>query len=278
MDFLYLFFIRNDVWIYILSALGIVWYLSELIKARAILRRAVFGLEHERGQRLQTKALTFLALFGSLIGLVAYVNLQVAPSLPPELLRPPTPTPNIFATPLSSPTPLGSPQPDQPTPTPPIAPTVTLARPAGGGPAAPQPVPISTPLLGSEAPPGGNDGTQPGETEPPAAPPPAAAVGCSPNVNITSPASGSTVSGSVSFFGTATDAAFAFYKLEASGPETGGIWASTIGGTVEQPVVNGQLGSAIMGGWQPGTYSFRLTVVDLTSNEVGQCIIQLAVE
>jgi len=275
MDFIYLFFIRNDVWIYILAALGIVWYLSELIKARAILRRAVFGLEHERGQRLQSKALTFLALFGGLIGLVAYVNLQVAPTLPPELLRPPTPTPNIFATPLSSPTPLGSPQPDQPTPTPPIAPTVTLASPAGSGPPAPLPVPISTPPPGSDAPPPGGNDTQPSEPEPP---PPAAAVGCSPNVNISSPASGSTVSGSVLFLGTATDAAFAFYKLEASGPETGGTWASIIGGTVEQPVANGQLGSAIMGGWQPGTYSFRLTVVDLTSNEVGQCIIQLAVE
>ncbi len=40
--------------------------------------------------------------------IVFFVNSRIAPTLPPELLKPPTPTPNIFSTPLSSPTPLGT--------------------------------------------------------------------------------------------------------------------------------------------------------------------------
>jgi hypothetical protein len=276
MDFIYIFLIRNDVWIYILCALGIVWYFSELVKARAILRQAMFGLERERGRRIQTKAVTLLMLLGAVVIGVAYVNLQVAPTLPPDLLRPPTPTPDIFSTPLSSPTPMGPPQPEIPTPTPPIVPTVTLRSSEGGAPVVPPP-PISTPLPGAgDPPPPGGNGVAPAPPSDP--PPPVGAVGCSPSVAISSPESGATVSGSISFFGSANDPNFAFYRLEANGPETNGSWASIIGGTVDQPVFNGLLGSASMGGWAPGVYSFRLTVVDLTSNEAGQCLIQLTLE
>ena len=94
MDRIYVFIIRNDVWIYILSILGLVWYLSELWRARGLLRGAMFGLERERGQRLQSRALILVILCTSIIALVTYVNLQVAPTLPAELLKPPTPMPN----------------------------------------------------------------------------------------------------------------------------------------------------------------------------------------
>jgi hypothetical protein len=272
MNAVYLFFIRNDVWLYILSALAFVWYFSELLKARSILRRARFGLERERGLRMRNRALTLLAIFGGIIAVVAYVNVEIADTLPPEMLAPPTFTPDIFATPLSSPTPLGSPTPVLPSPTPPIAPTVTLRSPVGGSQALP--TPLSTP------PPGGAPSlNEPTATaRPPLAatePPPGAGVGCTPAVNISSPASGSVVSGFVSFVGTASDPNFAFYRLEANGPETNNTWASILGETADQQVLGGVLGGASMGAWTPGDYAFRLTVVDLSSSVVGQCIIQL---
>ncbi|MCA9998520.1 MAG: hypothetical protein KDE56_22310, partial [Anaerolineales bacterium] len=62
MDAFYVFIIHNDVWIYILCALGLFWYGSELVRALGILRRAMFGLERETGTRLRNNALFFIAL------------------------------------------------------------------------------------------------------------------------------------------------------------------------------------------------------------------------
>jgi hypothetical protein len=274
MNQIYVFLIRNDIWIYILCSLGLFWYMSNLARARVILRHAMFGLEKEKGLRLQSTALTFLAILGGIVGLVAYVNTQVAPTLPPELFKLPTPTPNVFATPLVSPTPLGSPQPVGPTATPPIVPTVTLRSPDQAPPAPATGVePANTPPPERAA--ADNNGEVNATAPPPPLPP---AAGCSSEINISNPAHGATISGSTAFSGSATAADFAFYKLEANGPETGGIWASIIGGTIERAVENGFLGTANMGAWTAGIYSFRLTVVDLTSNEVGQCTIQLNVE
>jgi hypothetical protein len=278
MNNIYVFFIRNDIWIYILCALGLFWYASTLVRARLILRQAMFGLERERGQRLQSTALTFIILFAAIAGVVGYVNVEIAPTVPAELLKPATPTPNIFATPLFSPTPLGSPAPDRPSPTPPIVPTVTLRSPVGAPAAQPpaaqtttaqtaaaqSPNPTRTPAAPGD---NGSEPTRPSQAGP--------AVGCSAVANITTPASGAIVSGAIPFFGSAGGESFAFYKLEANGPETNGLWASIIGGTVDRAVENGLLGTANMGSWTAGVYTFRLTVVDVTSNESGQCTIQL---
>ena len=103
MDRIYVFLIRNDIGIYILSAIGLVWYLTEYWRSRRILRSAIFGLEKEKGSRIRQRAVTLVIFFLGIIALVTYVNLSIAPNLPLELLKPPTPTPNIFATPLSPP-------------------------------------------------------------------------------------------------------------------------------------------------------------------------------
>ena len=102
MDRLYVFLIRNDIWIYILSAIGLIWYLTEYWRSRRILRSAIFGLEKEKGGRIRQRALSLVVLFLGIIAIVTYVNLSIAPTLPVELLKPPTPTPNIFSTPLSN--------------------------------------------------------------------------------------------------------------------------------------------------------------------------------
>jgi membrane-bound lytic murein transglycosylase D len=94
---------------------------------------------------------------------------------------------------------------------------------------------------------------------------------------ITSPADGAQVSGQTAFSGSATTEGFLFYKLEANGPETSGVWASLLGRTVSNPVINGALGTANFGGWAPGDYSVRLVIVDSTRNEVAVCRISLNV-
>jgi LysM repeat protein len=94
---------------------------------------------------------------------------------------------------------------------------------------------------------------------------------------ITSPADGSQVSGAITLLGSATTEQFLFYKIEVSGPQTGGTWASLLGNVVYTPVTSGVLGTANLGGWEPGSYSVRLVVVDTTSNEVGACYLGLEV-
>ncbi|MFQ5435811.1 MAG: hypothetical protein ACE5FD_13115, partial [Anaerolineae bacterium] len=131
MEPIYVFLIRNDVWIYILSGMGLFWFGSEFIRAQRGLRHAVFGLERERGQRIRNNSLAFILFFAVTASVVFYVNDRIAPNLPADALLPPTPTPDIFRTPLSSPTPLAGMEPTAvPTPTSPLVPTVTLANPA----------------------------------------------------------------------------------------------------------------------------------------------------
>ncbi len=265
MDRVFIFLIRNDVWIYILCGLGLFWYGTDLLRALGQRRRAMFNLERERATQRRNHALTLVLLCASVAGAVAFVNVRIAPTLPAELLRSPTPTPDPLRQPLASPTPRLAAPPPAVTPTPPLVPTITLP----GGPVAPPPV--QTPGTAQTVTP---DTPEPGETP---APPVAIPGNCPPSINFSLPLDGSTVSGLVTFTGNASAPGFAFYKIEINGPETGGQWASLLGRTVFQPTVNGVLGSADFAGWQPGSYAVRLVVVDDTSNEVGACTIQLAV-
>ncbi len=257
MDRIYLFLIRNDIWIYILSMLGLFWYATELIRANRSLRTAVFGLEKERGKRMRNNALFFILLFSVIIAIVFFVNSRIAPNLPAELLKPPTPTPNIFSTPLSSPTPLQSPDTTREIVTPALVATVTLS--------------------GSDVNAGQELETE--LTEPTATAtiyvPPTPFVDCTSDLNISDPRDGSAASGELSFTGTADTDNFQYYILETNGPQTNGQWASLLGRQVDQPVREGFLGSANLGSWQSGPYLIRLTTVDIGENITGQCVIQL---
>jgi LysM repeat protein len=133
-----------------------------------------------------------------------------------------------------------------------------------------------TPLYLPPAGPGPAPGASPVPGMTPATPP---SVTREPGAvcKITSPANGATVSGDVTFAGTALADDFLFYKLEALGPGTGGSWASLLGQVVHSPVEAGVLGTASLTLWQPGTYTVRLVVVDRTSNEVAGCSLTLSI-
>jgi hypothetical protein len=261
MDRLYVFVIHNDIWIYLLCILGLVWYLSELIRARRLLRSAMFGLERERGQRMQNRAALLILFFASIIAFVTYVNLQVAQTLPDELLKPPTPTPNIFITPLSSPVPQIDPETES-TATLAIAPTVTLA--SNNGPA----------LVGTaEAP---DENATAASTLPAF---PDVSIGeCGPDVIISAPPTNVTVSGEVSIFGTVNLENFGYYDIEIFGPPTGGRWISIFETLRREPLIDGILATIDFAGLESGSYLLRLAATNTEGIEAGQCIIQVEVE
>ena len=271
MNSLYLFLIRNDVWIYILSVLGIFWYFTELLRARYLLRRAMFGLERERGLQKQNNAALYIVVLTAVILSVIYVNRQIAPTLPPTLFQTPTPTPDIFSTPLSSPTPLSTPI---STPTSPLAPTVTLAgdNPAGtilensANESGNESAPVNTPQA---------NGIVPATATPPPIIDVTPVIGCIPQLNISQPRDGSVPNkNEIVFLGTAAINDFQYYMMEINGPQTNGLWASLLGRNQEQPVSDGFLGQADLGQWESGPYLVRLTAVT-RDNAINQCVIQI---
>jgi hypothetical protein len=263
MDAVYVFIIRNDVWIYILCAFGIFWYTSELIRAQSMLRRAMFNLERETGQRIRNNALFFMALLLSVVGGVYYINHYVAPTLPATALSAPTPTPDPLETVLMPPTPQPIPSDVEEFPGPlPVAPTVTL--PSASSPAQPD----TPPDTGGQPPP-------PPPPPPVDEPTPTPFVGCTAQLRIEEPADNSTIDAPITFFGTANTANFSYYELEANGPETGGSWANLLGRRIDQPVVDGFLGNVDLRGWQSGPYLIRLATYDNIGAQIGVCVIQV---
>jgi len=255
MDAIYVFLIRNDVWIYILSTLGLLWYVGELLRAQSALRRAMFGLERETALRTRNTALFFIFLFGGTIGFVTYANEVVRPTLPAEMLRPPTPTPGAgqFQTTAQATETTAEPG---ATPTSPVAPTVTLpGDEAGDG------TPAAAPTSG------------PTPTPSPTARP---VAGCAPDAFIREPASGKRVAGTVNIYGTADTSDFGYYELEISGPQTNGAWANLIGRRVTQRVQDGFLGGNVnLSQWEPGSYLLRLTVGTPQGDVTNQCVVDI---
>ncbi|MGH2536614.1 MAG: hypothetical protein ACRDHL_04390 [Candidatus Promineifilaceae bacterium] len=262
MDRIYVFLIRNDVWLYIICFLGAIWYASQLAQARRRLRGAVFGLERERGQRLLRSSLAFVTFFLALATAVLYLNFRVAPGLPADLLSRPTPTPNPFLTPRPSLAPGETTQPPATTgqATLEVAPTVTLqGQPA----AAPAETEASNPAPA-------------GEDEPDSVGTPPAALGeCGPLLAITSPPSGVTASGRVTFFGTAAIEGQSSYNLETQGPHTEGAWRSLFDSGDGGQVENAILGTADFSGWLFGDYVVRLVARDAQGEPLAECAIAL---
>jgi hypothetical protein len=266
MEQVFIFILRNDVWIYFLCVLGIIYFASQFIQSRKILRRAMFGLEREKGARMRTTSIFFLFFFGLTATFVFYVNNTIAPTIPDSAWKPPTPTPNIFSTPLASPTPIGTAEIRAPEPTPELVPTITLAANAAN----------------SLTPPDGNapvtDLTPVPNTPTPGGPTPTPFVDCTVDLNISEPANGSVVADVINFTGTANTPNFGYFRLEANGPETDGVWASLLGRNMEQPVIDNFMGNVNLSQWADGPYLIRLTTVDQSNFVTGQCVIQVTLD
>jgi hypothetical protein len=92
---------------------------------------------------------------------------------------------------------------------------------------------------------------------------------------IYSPQPGQTVSGQVQVEGEANILNFSKYKFEINGPSTGGAWV--VVGTYSAPVASGILGAWDSTSLQPGTYQFRLVVVNTEGNFPTPCQVSVIV-
>lgn len=261
MEPIYVFLIRNDVWIYIISALGLLWFGAELLRTAATARRAIFGLERETALRARNRALLIVLILLAIVLSVAYVNREIAPNLPPALLKPPTPTPDPLSLPAA---PLPGTAEAGPTPTSPIAaPTVTLP---GGA------------VLVTETPESvqATDGTPTPMFESTSS---VRVSGCAPAANIVEPRNGAQVLGILNVFGNAKTADFGYYELEISGPQTNGRWASLLGRRITQTVDDGFLGGNInLTQWASGSYLVRLTVANTGGSITHQCAVDIVLD
>lgn len=259
MDRFYLFLIRNDVWIYIVSTLALFWYLFEFIRAVQALRQAMFNLERETATNARNHALSFLIFFTTIIVVVFYVNRYIAPTLPQEVLNPPIATPGIFDTPAA----------------PPAAASTTTAS-GSNSIEAPAMAPTAT-LPGAEAGAVITD-TEEGPETPIDVGTPTPITECIPTLMISEPLNGSVVFRRTTFRGTASTGETHRYIIELNGPQTAGTWAAISSEPANQPVVAGDLGEIDLSQWARGPYQVRLRALDSGGNELGSCTIQIILD
>jgi len=230
-----------DTWLYIILGLIALFFLRLMWLARRDRIRSIFTLERENATTRMTRAfIGFVIVSGLMIG-VYYLSL-VTPTIVPPPPDTPTPTPIVALPPTPTPPPL------LPTPTPTSTPV-------------PTPVPtvevIDTPT-----------------------PTPNLTVGQAPNcpnpgVRITQPGDGAQVDGVVQVRGAATIPNFDYYKFEFRVPSTE-EWVFIA--RFDSPVAEGVLGSWNSDTVPPGSYEFRLVVVDATGNFPNPCVVNLAVQ
>ena len=218
-------------WIYMISAIGVVW---ATLGIRASLRErdaSLFTLEREAASARSRRSVALLLVFVALAGGTAMAEFSEAAS--PEIAA--APNPNAVLVPPPLPTPTATPSPE-PTPTRPSRPPTPNPE---------ELTPTARPVVLPPCP--------------------------NPRSRITSPGVGATVRGLVTILGTADVDGFAFYKIEwAAGAAPSQFeWAYLGGG--ESPVVAGVLHQWDTSQVSPGTYSLRLVVADQTANYPPPC-------
>lgn len=96
--------------------------------------------------------------------------------------------------------------------------------------------------------------------------------GCeNPNVTLIEPKPNDRIAGSFEAKGTANIPDFAFYKLELSGANTRGEWATVdVGSKIAISETLGTFDSSL---YLPGEYAFRLVVMDAAGNSPPPCAV-----
>ncbi len=234
--------------LYALCALSAFFYVWGAFQARRRVELALFGKEREDAGAQEQRAWAMAGVCVLLaVGVYAVGNF-VAPKLAVEddgqVQLTPTPIVDLVA---SSPTP---------------APTATAASAL-----VPTVAPIATPL------------PRPPDTPAPAPtvegqPAPENVACASAGTLLTAPQNGERVSGMVEIRGTASLPNFSSYKLELQWPNSE-EWVTIQ--SFDTPVAGGILGYFDTAPLEPGTYRFRLVVVDDTFNYPEPCVIVIVV-
>jgi hypothetical protein len=232
---------RIDLVLYFLCGLGFLVGLRGWATSRRLRREAVFGLEREAARAIRRRALNMLGSVIALAGAVYVVTNVVRPAMQ-EMPSPegggPAGTPEALATPEMTGTP-------RPLLFPTVTPTFGIVSPEEDAPAE---------ASASEGEPAGCE-----------------IIGAT----IANPLPGEVVAGQVEVFGEANILNFDSYKFEISGPSTGGAWATL--STFTTPVANGSLGTWDATSLDPGSYRFRLVVVDTSGTFPTPCEIPLTI-
>lgn len=96
--------------------------------------------------------------------------------------------------------------------------------------------------------------------------------GClNPNVTLIQPEPNERIAGAFEAQGTANIPDFAFFKLELSGANTQGEWATVDVGS--EIVISDTLGTFDSSLYFPGEYAFRLVVIDAAGNSPPPCVV-----
>lgn len=241
---------EHTIWLYAACLVGIIWNARSYLLAQHERSNTIFTIEREVAAHREGRAMANIGLMLGLAVLVAATRYYVVPSLGVQQLIEPTPTVTL-ALPTRTPTP-------EPTPT-----EAATATPLPS-------LPTATPTRAEELP---TATAAPTATSVPAAP-----AGCGdPNIVITSPGNGATVSGAIAITGTADDNAFQFYKVEIGAGDDPGQW-SVIDDIRKQPVHGGTLITLNTSALPNGTYTIRLVVVDVTSNFAPPCYVTFVIQ
>jgi hypothetical protein len=246
---------RYAIVLYVLCALGVLFYIRAAFLARRKEDVALFSLEREDAASQNIRS-WLMAGVCVLIGLGVYgMGRFVVPNLPSE---PAQETPEIAF--LLTPSPVAtitSPPTMTPEPTATRAPVPTVA-------------PIATPLQRApDTPVPTSSGEGVGGLVP--------AACTSAGTQIVSPRNGDYLSGAVDVAGTANLPNFSFYKFEVQWPGST-EWVTLQ--SFDTPVAGGFLGTwdTTPEAYQPGVYKFRLVVVDNTGNFPEPCVISVILE
>jgi hypothetical protein len=247
---------RYAIILYVLGALGVFLYIWTAVQARRKQGLALFSLERENAADQSRRSWLMAGICVLLVAGVYGVSNYVVPNLPQEEVQEPQKLAALLFTPTPSPT-------VPPPPTATRAPTVTPAS-------LPTVSPVATPVPQAPDPSTSTEEEQEGAG--------GLAPACtSAGTQILAPNNGDHLSGSVEVLGTASLPDFSFYKFEIRWPGTE-EWVTLQ--SFNQPVAGGLLGiwdtAPLVG--QPGTYGFRLVVVDQTGNFPEPCEISVTIE
>ena len=236
-----LHWLAQQAWpFYLVSLLGAAAYVAVAFAARRKQRAAQFSLEREINHQQMLRAWVMAGLFLLLGVFVFVITAYFVPALPPLATETPVAGVGLTAVPTVTAT---------PTATPMLLPTMESAS-----------------LLGTPTPEQGEPSPTPTLTPTPLAT--AAPPDCpSPDVQITAPLAGGSLSGVVEVRGTAQVNSFAYYKFEVQFPESD---SPNFISQFEAPVEGGILGYwdiSDLALYPPGgPYSFRLVAVDIYGN------------
>lgn len=240
-SFILRFVADYSAWIYLLSALGVLWALRSIQGAQQERGAALFTLEREAAIARAQRGVVVLLGILAIAAFTAFVDFSLPPQSTTPAQGPLVETPLIIPTPQPSPTPTT------------VAPTPTPTRPPRPTPTPPQTTPTPTAVV-----------------SPPSCP--------DPRASITSPGMGAQIRGPVEIRGSAyLETGFeeyTIYMVAGDNPGSEAQWGWIY--SSKEAVINGLLYA-----WDPqgrtGAFTFILRVVKTDRNYLPLCSVTVTI-